>query len=49
MIQGLQNGSTSGCGTVVDSGNLCSKTVLFSSIHTVLLYGGLSATLVTSS
>ncbi|GAA0995470.1 chymotrypsin family serine protease [Subtercola frigoramans] len=47
MIQGLESGSVSGCGSVHDQGtNLCSKTVLFSSIHTAILYGGLGLSLV---
>jgi hypothetical protein len=49
IIQAVENGSTSGCGSVHDAGsNVCSATVLFSSIHTVILYGGLlNASLVT--
>ncbi|MEN2738459.1 hypothetical protein ABCS02_11755 [Microbacterium sp. X-17] len=48
IIQAAENGSTSGCGSVHDSGGICSATILFSSIHTVILYGGLlNASLVT--
>lgn len=50
VIQAVENGSTSNCGSVHDGGtNLCSKTVLFSSIHTVILYGLSGASLVTTS
>lgn len=48
IIQFVENGSTKDCGSVHDLGaNKCSKTVLFSSIHTVDLYGQIGATLVT--
>ena len=41
MIQGLQNETTTGCGSVHDVGsadhkNLCSKTVLFVSMRTIV-------------
>ena len=52
MIQGQPSPGWTGsiCGTVVDLGNnQCSGAVYFTSIHTVITYGGLGASLATSS
>ncbi|NQX35069.1 hypothetical protein [Herbiconiux sp. VKM Ac-2851] len=47
ILQAVENGASGGCGSVHDAGsNLCSRTVLFSSIQTALIHGGLHANLV---
>lgn len=47
ILQAVENGASGACGSVHDAGSsLCSRTVLFSSIQTALIHGGLHANLV---